>query len=327
MSEILHPAYSLDAGSLSLSSGDSDELVSLRVSTAMNGIAGILDCSLRLGESGFSLSQGDDVSASLGYKGDVSSVFKGALDTYNLGLYGVRILALDAISKLQCARSSKVYEQQTCGAIVSDLASEASVDTDTIDDGVTLPYYVVHDSKTVLDDILDLAWRNGFDVYASVDNTLCFTKYEAASSTTFEYGKDIIKIEKFDQAPIFKSIQVFGESPSGSSGAETAHWLTKEAVQGESGDGTPLLIQDRAVKDTDTASSVAEGIAAKFAVTKLVSLHVVGTAAVKLNDTVEISSAPESSLNAEYQVRGIDQYLSKTTGFITRLRLGAKSEG
>lgn len=325
--KILHPAYSLECGSLSVSSDESDDLLSLRVSREMDGRAGCLNCTVRTGNGGFNLSKGDDVSASLGYKGDLSSAFKGSLDAFTVGLYSAKILALDSIAKLQRARTNKVYEQQTCGSIVSDLAGEASVDTDSIDDGVTLPYYVAHDSKSLLDIILELAARNGFDVYATEENALCFKKYESSSATTFEYGKDIIRIEKLDQAPIFESVEVFGESPSGSSGAETAHWLTKEAVQGQSGSGYQISIQDRVVRDTDTASAVAEGLLAKMNLTKMVLLDVVGNASVKLNDTVEIASAPDPILNSEYQVRGIEQFLSKSAGYVTRFRLGARSEG
>jgi hypothetical protein len=96
-------------------------------------------------------------------------------------------------------------------------------------------------------------------------------------------------------------------------------------VQGSAGSGAEILHQDRIVKDPGGASSVAKAMLRKIERGVVVLVDVVGDATVKLNDAVRIQGMPESSLNGEFQVRGVEHSLSKSGGFTTTLRLRGES--
>lgn len=318
---MLHPSYKLQIGSETIDPSSADDLVGLRVSLDMSGRADSLHTTLRIRDQGFKFAKNDAVSVSLGYVDDLTDVYKGLVDSINLDFYSGRILALNSIWKLLRLRVDKFYEKQSCGAIVSDLAGVASVSTGAIQDGIQLPYYAADSRKSAYEHIHELAGKCGFDVFATPDDELTFKKYQSSSPKTFEYGKDIISVSHFDQEPVFKSVRVFGESPSSSKGSDTAHWLTKQPVQGVSGSGNELLVQDRTIRDTSTASSVSNEKTDKLMKALLIHLEVVGDATIMLDDTARIQGMPESSLNGEYQVRGVEHALSKTGGFTTSLTL------
>jgi phage protein D len=322
---MLHPSYSVQIGSSSIDPDSSTDLISLRTDTSINGPAGCFEAVLRSGGSA-SASRGDSVTCSLGYDGDEENVFTGLVDAVDAGMHTVRVFGLNSLSKMMRQRANTFYESQTCGAIVSDMAGTAEVSTGDVDDGLTLPYYTVDSGKTFHEHTIELARRNGFDVFANSDDELCFKGYESSSATTFEYGKDIIQVGRLDGEPLYKAVKVFGESPSSSQGDDAVHWLTKSPVQGDSGSGNELIVQDASLKDTDSVGSAAEAIQGLFARSVVVLLEVVGTATVKLDDTVEVSGMPDSSIDGEYQVARVEHYLSKSRGFTTSFRLLGSSE-
>jgi len=316
---MLRPSYSLSIGSASLDPDSSTDLISVRVDMTMNGQAGCFEAVLR-SSGGLSVSKGDSITASLGYD-DTETVFTGVVDGVDAGFHTLRVFGLNSISKMMRQRANSYYESQTCGAIVSDMAGTASVTEGDIEDGLTLPFYTVDSSKTFHEHTIDLARRNGFDVFANSDDELCFKAYESSSATTFEYGKDIIHVSRSEQEPLYKKVNVFGESPSSSQGDDSVHWLTKTAVKGESGSENELIVQDASLRDTDSVASAAEAIQGRFAKAVVVVLDVVGAATVKLDDTVEVSGAPDPSVNGEYQVVRVEHFLSKSRGFTSSLRL------
>lgn len=322
---MLHPSYKLQIGSESIDPDSSDDLISIRLSLDMDRAADCFDSHLRIRDQGFKFASDDAVSVSLGYKDKLTDVFKGLVDFVDLDFYSARVFGLNSISKLLRLRVDRFYEHQSCGAIVSDLANKAKVSTSNIEDGIQLPYYAVDSNKNAYEHIRELAERCGFEVYTTSDDKLAFKKYQASSPKTFEYAKNIIGVSKFDQDLIFEKVRVLGESPSGSKGADAAHWLTKKLVQGATGSGAELLVQDRAIRNTDSASSVAKARLERIKKAVEMVVDVVGDATVMLNDTVKIEGMPESSLNGEYQVRGVEHYLSKSKGFTTSLRLRGES--
>lgn len=321
---LLRPTYSLSMGSASVDQDSSTDLLSVRVDLGINGPAGCFEAVLRSG-GGVSVSRGDTITASLGYE-DQETVFTGTVDAVDAGLHAIRVFGLNSLSKMMRYRANTLYESQTCGAIVTDMAGTANVSTGDIDDGLTLPFYTVDSSKTFYDHTIELARKNGFEVFANSDDELVFKAYESSSATTFEYGKDVIQVSRSEQEPIYKGAKVFGESPSSSQGDDSVHWLTKNPVQGESGSDNELIVQDSSIKTTDAAGTAAAAIQGAFAKSVVVILEVVGNAAVKLNDTVEISGMPDSSIDGEYQVARVEHFLSKSKGFTSAFRLLGSSE-
>ena len=316
---MLRPSYDLSIGSASVDPDSGTDLISVRVDASTNGPAGCFEAVLR-SSGGLSFSKGDSITASLGYD-DLETVFTGAVDVVDAGFHTVRVFGLSSISKMMRNRANTGYESQTCGAIVTDMAGTADVSTGEVEDGLTLPYYTVDSDMTFHEHTLKLAKRCGYDVFANSDDELCFKAYESSSATTFEYGKDIIHVSRLDQAPIYKKVRVLGESPSSSQGDDSVHWLTKTPVLGESGSDNELLVQDASLRDTESTGSAAEAIQAKYAKSIVVVLDVVGSASIRLNDTVEVSKVPDSSVNGEYQVARVEHLLSKSRGFTTSFRL------
>ena len=316
---MLKPSYSLSMGSESVDPDSSTDLVSVRVDASINGPAGCFEAILR-SSGGLSVSRGDTITASLGYD-DQENVFTGVVDVVDTSFNTVRVFGLNSLSKMMRNRANTAYESQTCGAIVTDMAGTAEVTTGTIDDGLTLPYYTVDSSKTFYDHTMELAKRNGFDVFSNSDDELMFKAYESSSATTFKYGKDIINVRKLDQEPVYKGAKVFGESPSSSQGDDSVHWLTKNPVQGEGGSGNEIIVHDASLKDTDSVGTAATSIQGMFAKSLVVLLDVVGTATVKLDDTVEVSDMPDSSIDGSYQVARVEHFLSKSKGFTSSLWL------
>jgi phage protein D len=318
---LLHPSYRLQVGSETIDPVNTDDLVSLRVSLGMSNRADSLQSVLRIRDGGFKFARNDTASLSLGYKDSLTNVYTGTVDNVTMDFYSAKVMALTSIARLLRMRTNRFYENQSCGAIVSDLTSSAGLSADTIQDGIQLPYYTVDSHKSAFEHMLELAGRCGFDVFATPEDKLAFKKYESSTPKPFEYGKNIISVRRFDQEPLFKSVRVFGESPSSSKGADTAHWLTKRQVQGMSGSGSEFVIQDRTVRDTAAASSVASERLDSLTKAIVVELEVVGDATVMLDDTAKIDKMPDEKLNGEYQVRGVEHSLSKGHGFTTSLNL------
>jgi prophage tail gpP-like protein len=314
---MLKPAYKIQIGPETFEPAATSEVISVRVSLDMDTPADSFEIEFGVSNRSSRIHEGDDASIQLGYEGHLVDVFKGAVDSVEPGISGIRVTGLNFMSKLLELRVNQVYENQTAGGIVSDLANKAGIRTEEILDGISFPMYVVDDGKNAYEHIRDLAEKCGFDVYMSSENKLVFKKYERREPHVLEYGKDIVQADLNEEKPLVAGVVVQGESPSSFKGADTSHWLTKRQVEGVSGSGAHLLIQDPTVKDKDTAEKVAT--AWLDALTRTLSgiVKAIGKAEVKLGDTVELKGMRNSKMNGEFQVRSVEQFLSKTEGFTT----------
>jgi len=314
---MLKPSYKIQIGSETFEPSTSSDVVSVRVNLDMDTPADRFETVFNASDKSSRLKKGDDASISLGYEENLVNVFKGAIDTIEPDISKIVIAGLSFVSRLLDLRMNQVYENQSAGSIVYDLAGRAGVKTAEVSDGLRFPMYAIDDTKNAYEHIRDLAEKCGFDVYMTSDNKLVFKKYERKSPHTFEYGKDITHAEVDDQEPVAVRVLVHGESPSSFKGADTSHWLTKREVEGVVGSGAGLLIQDPTVKDKDTAERVAK---AKLDVLKRSlsgTVKTIGRAEVKLGDTIKIEEMPSALMNGEFQVRSVEHFLSKTEGFTT----------
>ena len=314
---MLKPVYKIQIGRETFEPGASSEVISVRVCLGMDTPADSFEIVFGASNKSSKIREGDDASIQLGYENRLVDVFKGAVDSVEPGISGIRVTGLNFVSKLLELRVNQVYENQTAGGIVSDLANKAGIRTEEILDGISFPMYVVDDGKNAYDHIRDLAEKCGFDVYMSSENKLVFKKYERREPHVLEYGKDIIQADLAEEKPLVAGVVVQGESPSSFKGADTSHWLTKRQVEGLAGSGARLLIHDPTVRDKDTAEKVAT--AWLDALTRTLSgiVKAIGKAEVKLGDTIEIKGMRNSKMNGEFQVRSVEHFLSKTEGFTT----------
>lgn len=316
---MLKPSYKIQIGSETFEPSTSSDVISVRVNLDMDTPADSFEIVLSVSDRSSKLKKEDDVSISLGYEENLVNVFKGAIDTVEPGVSKIVIAGLSFVSRLLALRLNQVYEKQSAGNIVADLAGRAGVSTAEVSSGLRFPMYAIDDIKNAYEHIWDLAKKCGFDVYMTSDSKLVFKKYESGSPHTFEYSKDIIYAELNDQKPMAVRVVVCGESPSSFKGADTSHWLTKREVEGVAGSGAGLFIQDPTVKDRNAAERVAK---AKLDALKRAlsgTVRTIGRAEVKLGDTIKIIGMPNVKMDGEFQIRSVEHFLSKNKGFTTAI--------
>jgi hypothetical protein len=232
------------------------------------------------------------------------------------------IVGTTGMQKLARTHLNQVYESQGLGQIVGDLAGQASVDTGKVETGSTYAYLVVHEGKSVLQHVLELATRDGLDVYVDPDNKLNLKKFNKSSADhTFYYGIDILDLCLANWEPAIDHVRVYGESPASNQGSDTWHWLVKDGTpfQSDVGDGARLLaLQDRAVRTKDAADQFAT---AKYgAITDQATwgrLKLLGNPTVQVADAIEIVGAPPPQLNGLFKVTSVRHVLSKQRGYLT----------
>jgi hypothetical protein len=240
------------------------------------------------------------------------------------------ILGRTGMQKLASTRLNQVYENQSLGQIVGDLAGQASVDTGEVETGSTYPYLVVHEGKSVLQHVLDFAKRDGLDVYVDADNKLNLKAFNKSSADhTFHYGIDILDLRLANRQPAIDHVRVYGESPASNQGSDTWHWLARDLspFQSDVGDGSKMLaLQDRAVRTKDAADSLAT---AKFGAIQDGStwgrLKILGNPEVKVADAIEIKNTPKPELNGLFRVTSVRHVLSKEAGYVTYVGFSGQS--
>lgn len=328
---MLHPTYKIEAaGTLNPKSND---VSSITVNLSMDEPIDIFDGSLKFRSQAESprVANGTDLTAYLGYDDNLTDVFEGNIDAFHFRYPKFYVHAVSDMFLLTLKRFDKFYEQQTAGAIVKDLCQSAGVEVDEVSDGVQLPYYAVDSNRNVYEHVRYLAGISGFDVYTTNKNKLIFKKYQAKEKHVLEYGKNLIKLNKVERTKVIDSVKVFGESPSSSQGSQTTHWLSKQKVQGTAGNegGTEIIIEDRVIKDEDTAKQVADAVFERLnSGIFLITTEVLGDPKIMLGDSVIIKRMPYDPMNGEYQVRSVEHYFSKTSGFITTIKCrGTPNEG
>lgn len=233
-----------------------------------------------------------------------------------------KIFGVTGMQKLVDSRLNQVYENQSLNQIVNDLASQVGIATGQIETGATYSYYVVHECKSVLAHIRELAMRDGFDVYFDTDNKLNLKKFNKSSADhTFYYGIDILDLQLMNHQPTSDHIWIYGESPASNQGTDTWHWLVKDLTpfKSEVGEGVhALAIQDGAVRTKDQADQLA---ISKFGAIKDQStsgrLKILGDPTVKLADAIEIKNAPKPELNGLFKIGSVRHVLNKQSGFVT----------
>jgi len=314
---MLKPAYKIQIGSETFEPSAHSPVVSLQVNLDLDIPTDSSEILFGVNNKTTKIKKEDNASIQLGYEDNLTDVFKGAVDNVEPEISGIRITGLNFVSKLLGLRTNQVYENQSAGDIVSDLSGKAGVTTGDVSSGLKFPVYYVEDSKNAYEHIRDLAEKCGFDVYMTTDSKLMFKKYERNEPRVLEYGKNIIEVTLQEERSMVASVIVQGESPSSFKGSDTSHWLTKRRVEGLAGSGANILIEDPTVRDKDTAEKVAKSRLDTLTRTLFGTVKVIGDSEIKLGDTIEIKGMPNSKINGEFQVRSVEHFLSKTTGFTT----------
>lgn len=325
MISMMRPNYVVSIGSETFSPEAGDDVIGVRVIRSM-GVP-VDSCEVLLvGGKDYAFKKDDQVKVQLGYDQNLMPVFSGFVDNIEHEISKVRLTGLSLAVGLLRLRLDRVYLNQTAGKIVRNLAQEVNLKVKEASDGINLPSYVVDDTANAYEHILKLAERCNFDVYITEDEQLVFKEWNGGKNYSLEYGKDIIRVEGLDLSSLYLSTSIYGESPASLRGSETFHWLTKQEVKGEAGSGPVLTIHDPAIRDRQTAESVAKARLDKLQYTFALVVETTGKPEIKLGDAVEIKGVPNSDVNGEFQVRSIEHYLSKIKGFTSRINCWRKGD-
>ncbi len=325
---VLTPAYKLTLGRKVIDTTDEPKastVVDLTVKLDMDTPADSF--TLVLGNVGrFRPAREDEAKIELGYadNGGFTQVMVGIVETVEPTLTTTRIVGHSATAKLLRTFVDQTYEGKTAGAIVRDLADRAGVDVAAAEDGITFPAYVIDGRLNVYRHMRDLADVCGFDLYINADGALVFEKFIGGKAVhVFDHAKHILALDARQSPPRADRVEAWGESPTGSQGADAWPWLTKDfgESKGTAGEGTPLLLLERPALRTADAAQTAAAAALTTIGRRTIRgrLVVLGRPQVKLGDAVRLRDVPEDVLNATFQVRGVIHRLTKRGGFITAI--------
>ncbi len=329
----LKPAYRLTLGSTALDTGgvsSANPVRTLRADADLSTPAAALDVWFG-NPQGISVAPGDSAKLEAGGDTSLTTVFKGTVDRVQPDLARLHIRALSDVTNLLRLRVNQVYDNQTAGQIVSDLAAQAGVKTGTIQEGLDLPFYMVDDARHAYHHCQDLAERSGFDLYTTPDGELTFAAFNKMTPDhVFTYAQDILRLEIAATPPPVERVEVWGESPASAEGVEAASWLTRDFSDalGAAGNGATLRLSDPAIRTRDAAQASAAGRLAILTRRATFGVAIVlGTAEVALGDAVTFLQTPDNRFNGVLQVKRVTHAFSKTDGFTTRLELWGSRGG
>lgn len=332
MTALLTPAYKLtighhvtDSTAEPKTSATTDLIVSLDMDRPLDG------ATLELGQvGGLDPQQDDDVKIELGYteNGGFTTVFTGFVDSLEPTLLSRRVICFSPMRALARLFVDETYESQTAGAMVSDLASKASVDTVTIDDGIDYPVYVADERRSAFTHCRDLAIDSGCDLFTDSDGKLHFHAFDVAATVhDFEFAKQVIKLDVLRTPQRDATIAVWGESAADSDGADAAFWLSSDFSKstGTAGSGSPSLLIERPSLRTGQAAKTAASAALRRIEQSVLRGRVLvfGDPDVKLTDAVRFSGLADDTFNAMFQVRSVTHRLTKRGGFTTEIGFAA----
>ncbi len=312
------PAYKVKIGSVIFDSTANPEILSIGVDLDMDVPSDSFNIALKLGTKASSIKNGDAIVIELGYEGALTKVLTGSVDTIEPKISELVVSGYSAVIILTIARINQVYEKQTAGEIIKDIASKAGIAVKDVEDGLSFPMYVIDDTKDGYTHMRELARKCGFDLFLTGDGRLVFKKYAKQTPRPFKYGRDIIEAEVYEPTLIAACVKVYGESPSSFKGADTSHWISKKVVEGIAGSGSEIfLIEDPTVRDKDTADKAAASYLETIMAPLSGTLKSLGNARVGLGDTIEIKDMPDSRMNGEFEATSINHIFNKNEGFVS----------
>ena len=325
----LNPSYRLTLGGTRIDSSrvsSADPLIGLHTDADLETPAAAFEAIL--GASGPAIAVGDRATLELGYDDNLHTVFTGSVDRVEPGLERLRVVALSDVSKLLCLWVNQVYDSQTAGGIVTDLATQAGVRTGAVEDGLDLPTYVIEDRRTAYHQCRDLAERAGFDLYTTPEDELTFAAFtKTTPDHDLRYGQHLISASVAATSPSFGRLEVWGESPASADGVEAASWLAHDfsGSRGSAGSGNLRRLDDPALRTREATTASAKGrLAASAQRGRVGDAVLLGDAEVALGDAVRLHQAPDSRLGGLFQVKRVNHRLSRRQGFTTRLELRGK---
>lgn len=271
----------------------------------------------------------DNGDIQLGYhETELSLVFTGTIVGIENGLEGQAALTIcNGGFRLAQMRTDQSFEQQSAGDIVQSLADLAEVETDTIDAGVDLPFYVVDGSLNLYQHIAQLAEKSGLLASISGEGKLNFKGTPAApAEKTFNYGVDIVHLTLSRTTPPVDQVRLVGAGAAGSQGSDAWSWLIKDpqpvtASVGDSSSSRTRLLIDPSLRSSEGVQQASAGklFFAKQQGVKA-KLTVIGVAEIRAGSKIEIAGVPQAELNGTAIVESVRHHFSKDNGFVSEIK-------
>ncbi len=280
---------------------------------------------------GLTAAPGDDASIDLGYAdgvGGLVRVVTGLVVAVEPGLETKRIVGHSTADRLLRAFTDRTFEDTTAGGIVRSLASDAGVGIERVEDGLSLPAYVVDGRRHAARHIRALAELSGFDTYVTAEGRLVFEVFAGSRTVhVLKYGEHVLEAELARARPRAGTVETWGDSPGSSRGDESWAWLTKDFSprRGTAGSGSPRLLVERpALRTAQAAATAATAIAEVLEERALRGrVRIQGRPQVVLGDLVRLERFPPMAgvdeIDGTYQVRGVCHRITKTGGLVTDL--------
>jgi phage protein D len=325
---MLTPAYRLTIGKQAIDTVHEpfgSTVVNLCVKLDMETPADVFV--LVLGQiAGLAPARDDAAKVELGYadNNEMMQVMAGKVTDVEPNLKTKRVIGYTAAEVLLRSFLDETYQGRTAGAIVRDLAGKAKVGIANVEDGIGFPAYVIDGRRSFYLHMRDLAELCGFDLYFNSEDKLVFEKFIKGKAVhSFQYAKHILEADIQNTPPLAGTVEAWGESPTGSKGADAWAWLTKNfsSSKGDSGSGKPKLLLERVALRTKAAAQTAAAadatrIRRRTLRGRLLSL---GRPEVKLGDAIQIQGSPDSLMNKQFQVRSVIHRMTKPRGFTTEI--------
>ncbi|MCA9696846.1 MAG: hypothetical protein KC431_04910 [Myxococcales bacterium] len=312
-------SYTVTCGSLRLSSEgpDARPLLALRSEVGAGGAGG--RCEIKLGDPSWGdPALGDAVEVELDAGDGSSVIFTGEVDRVDrrAGLAGGQwIRCADALAKLARVEVQGVYEEVSAGFIVKDLLDQAgtSANAGDIEEGPTLPSYVVHRGPRALRHVERIATMIGGELSGDGAGKIHLRRPQSgAAEHRLVWSEDLLAVElRRSEAPV-DSFVVWGEGAAAAQGPERGHWLVTDlsgvkgeagvapGAPGQSGTVTPgssgerlRTVIDGAVRSAETAGDLASARASLVALRPLRGHALaLGNPAIQPGSWIELADLP-----------------------------------
>lgn len=299
-------------------------LVLVKIETGLAPFVDVVTVNVAADEEAPEVALDDEGSISLGYNDSTTElVFTAIVNNISYNVHGTQQLkGVNGGALLSRLRINQSYEQQSAGDIVNDLASQAGVDTDTVESGIDLPFYVLDDRSNAYQHITTLARKSGYLTYFTTEGKLYFGPYaDGQAVQTFNYRIDILSLQVKETTPLTESVTTIGEGAAGAEGQEAWSWLIKDpgTVTAEAGEGQQVrVISDASLRSSEASQSAADSIAGAASRTALTgTITVPGAPLVVVGSTIEIADAPHDNLNGTCMVSWVCHRYSKQQGYIS----------
>jgi len=271
---------------------------------------------------GVDVKEGDPIEVELRVGDTSETVMTAEVQAVESSLGLTTIIGRSGIRKLAGARLAGVYQNQTTGQVVRDLAGQVGVQVGDVDPGSSWPYLVVDETRSLLRQLGELARREGADLYVDARNRLTVKRFaKTAPDHSFRYGVDLLDLRLRRDGAGLECVRVFGESPASNQGQATWPWLVKDLAPlgGTAGQGSRSSSwRDGAVRTKDAADRLAAAQlgAGRDAATMGLAV-LLGNPRVQLGDAIEVTDAPWTELNGLFKVTSVRHRLGKREGFVT----------